>query len=426
MVSYVRYRQHNFEIRLRNRAISSANLLFDGSNKIDSTRLKLIDRDIITSMDDLEITIYNPDNRIIYSNLSPAERAYEKINEYSTNRGSGLFGIVHRQISFVQYLNGQNCIIVASAVDSYGSNELKSLINIIIWVLVFSVLLIIGFGIYNATWSLKPFKKIIKEVEEIDPALIKKRVSVHGNDELSQLAVTFNKILDRIEQAFETEKLFVSNASHELHTPITSVMGQIEVALNRARSIEEYKTTLQSVYEDSVNMATIINGFLDLAEANLVNDQIPLSTIRIDELIFSIVDEFEKKKPRYNVSVNYKSTPETDTELEYKGNSRLLRLMFRNIIDNACKYSTDNKATIDIDFSSNTISISVTDYGMGIPRDNLDDIFKPLYRGSNTTGVPGHGIGLAIVKKIADLHQASIEVRSDLNVGTRFTVYLKK
>lgn len=426
VVSYRKYRQHNFEIRLHDRAVSSANLLLDRSNNIDSTRLKLIDRDIVTAMDQLKIIIYDTNKNVIYTNLSPSEMSKNGNESYSETGKNDVLGIGYNKITFPQDIHGQKCIIEASAFDSYGANELKSLIIIITVVLVFSFVLINGFGIYNAIWSLKPFKRIIKEVEEIDPQSIKKRVSVPGNDELSLLAQTFNKILNRIDLAFETEKSFVSNASHELHTPVTSVMGQIEVALDKARSIEEYKNTLRSVYEDTANMAVIIDGFLDLAEANLTNNQIPFSTVRIDEIIFSIMDDFEKRKPHYNVTLNFKSSPETDTQLECPGNSRLLKLMFRNIIDNACKYSMDSKSTVDIDFSPDTIIVSVTDHGMGIVKDNIDDIFKPLYRGSNSTGKPGHGIGLAIVKKIADLHQALIEVKSDLNIGTKFTIFLRK
>ena len=291
--------------------------------------------------------------------------------------------------------------------------------------LVLSILIIIGFGFYNAIWSLKPFKKIIKEVEEIEPSLIQKRVSVQGNDEISQLAKSFNTLLDRIEQAFETEKSFMSNASHELRTPVTSILGQVEVALNKTRSEKEYKAILQSVYEDTTKMATIINGFLDLAEASLAKNQIPMNTVRIDELLFSIVDEFKKKKTHYNVSVDFKSNPETDTQLECVANDRLLRLMFSNIIDNACKYSIDNKATVAIDFTSDVIIVSISDHGIGIPRDEWENIFKPLYRGSNSSGKQGHGIGLAIVKRIADLHGASLDVNSGLNIGTKFIVRLK-
>jgi signal transduction histidine kinase len=387
--------------------------------------LRLIDKNIVTAMDDLEITIYNQNNKIVYTNLSHIQQIKKATKVSVEPPFKGLFNLGFKRISFTHFKFGNTYLVEASAVDTYGINELKSLLYIISWVLFFSMSIIIAFGIYNAVWSLKPFKKIIKEVEEIEPSLIKKRISVPGNDEISQLAKAFNTLLDRIEHAFETEKSFISNASHELRTPVTSVLGQVEVALNKSRSEEEYKAILKSVYDDTAQMATIINGFLDLAEANLANNLIPMNPVRVDELIFTIVDNFEKRKPHYSISVDFNSNPETASQLECMANERLLSLMFSNLIDNACKYSGDYKAKVTIDFTPYVIIVSIIDHGIGIPKDELANIFKPMYRGSNTTGKPGHGIGLAIVKKIADLHNASLEIKSDLNIGTTITVRIK-
>ena len=121
--------------------------------------------------------------------------------------------------------------------------------------------------------------------------------------------MSFNKLLDRIEQAFETEKSFISHASHELHTPVTSILGHIEVGLNKSRSEQQYKDILQSVYEDTTKMATIINGFFDLAEANNAKNQVQMNTVRIDELLFSIVGEFKKTKPHYDISLDFSTIP---------------------------------------------------------------------------------------------------------------------
>jgi signal transduction histidine kinase len=362
---------------------------------------------------------------MIYTNTHPGFVNSSVKDKLSKTIIPDIFALGYKTISLSHIKYGREYHVEASAVDNIGIAELKSLLQIIIWVLGFSLVLIVGFGFYNAVWSLKPFQKIIKEVEKIDPNLLNKRMSVSGNDEISQLAKAFNILLDRIEQAFETEKSFISNASHELRTPVTSVMGQIEVVLNKSRKLDEYRAILESVYEDTLQMANIINGFLELAEANLSNDNISMISVRIDELIYNIVDDFEKRKPHYNISVEYHSDPENDSQLECLANDKLLSLMFSNLIDNACKYSSDKKAKVNIGFSKNTISIAIIDFGIGIPAEDLENIFKPLYRGNNTSGKPGHGIGLAIVKRIADLHGASLEIRSEINLGTTITVLLK-
>ncbi len=422
--SYIKYRQHDFTSRLKNRAASTANLLLNVSN-IDSSMLRLIDRNIITFMSDLQITIYSQDHKIIYTNKGTIKLSAPVNNKLSKSDLIESLILGYKTTSFTHFKYGHMYLVEASAIDNIGIAELKSLLQIIIWVLGISLLFIVGFGIYNAGWSLKPFQKIIKEVRDIEPDYVKKRMTVHGNDEISQLAKEFNTLLDRIEQAFETEKSFIANASHELRTPITSILGQIEVLVKKSRSEDEYKALIQSVHEDASQMANIINGFLELAEANLANNQILMDQVRIDELIYTIIDDFEKRKPNYYISIDFTTNPETDNQFECMANYRLLHLMLTNLIDNACKYSADKRAKVTIDFKVDTIIIEIIDFGIGIPREDMANIFKPLYRGSNTSGMPGHGIGLAIVKRIADLHGASLEIRSELNLGTTITVLLK-
>lgn len=423
--SYIQYRQHDFNIRLRNRAESKANLLLNISN-IDSTMLRLINQSTITSMEDLQINIYNNSHTLIFTNSVSKSKKNTAGEKKILSGLINSLGLGYKTISFNYIIKNHKYLVEASANDSIGINELRSLLYIITWVMGISLLIIVFFGIYNASWSLKPFKKIIREVKQIEPSNIKTRVTEQGNDEIFQLAQEFNKLLDRIEQAFETEKSFIANASHELRTPITSVLGQIEVVMNKSKTEEEYKKLLLSVYEDTLLMANIINGFLELSEVNVAIDQIPMSPLRIDELLFSIIEDFKKRKPHYNIQIDFITNPDFETKLICVGNSRLLKLMFSNLIDNACKYSGDNKAKIAIDFESDIIKIVITDFGIGIPKEDLTKIFKPLYRGSNISGNQGHGIGLAIVKRIADLHKASIDIKSEINLGTTITVLINK
>lgn len=419
---YIKYREADFKIRLHNRASTSLNMFLNRST-IDSATLRVIDESILTTMKNLKISIYNSRNRLVYKNWEHSSLA----NANGNTPFSGLVGYfykVDRSITFKQVEDGHVYTVNAFAYDIYGLNELSKLLGILFWVIILSILFIAGFGFYNAVWSLKPFRNVIGEVESVDPSDLKKRLSVKGSDEISQLSQAFNKLLDRIENAFETEKSFISNASHELRTPVTSIMGQIDVALNKPRTESEYKTILESVYEDSSQLATIINGFLELAETNLASNQIKMAELRIDELIFSIVDEFERRKPAYSIMVEFISNPDNDYQMECEGNERLLKLMFSNLIDNACKYSEDKKARLKIDFTNQLISVSIIDNGIGIPAEDLSNVFLPLYRGTNASNLSGHGIGLAVVKRIADLHQIGLSIHSEINVGTIVKVTL--
>ena len=293
---------------------------------------------------------------------------------------------------------------------------------IIIVVFVLSAILIVFAGYFNAKQSLVPIKDIIRQVDNIKANNLSSRLAVKNKDEIAELSDNFNKMLERIESAFETERMFVSNVSHELRTPLTSIIGQVEVTLLKPRNDEEYKMLLISILEDVKNMKTIINGFLDLAEAGIETNNHKFNLLRTDELIFSVKDEILKRKPNYEIYIDFENLPEDEDEVSIKGNERLLRILFLNLIDNACKFSDQHKVSIKIGYDSFFVTLRFLDNGIGIPNDELNLIFQPLYRGSNTSGKGGHGIGLSIVKRIADIHHAMVDINSALNIGTSVTI----
>lgn len=376
-------------------------------------------------MTNFNLAVYSANGKLFYTNAKrphiPTQANVGRQNRYSFSQ---YFIWGERSIQYTYQHNQQIYEVIASAHDNRGVSELQNLVHILLWVLASSLLLIVGFGFYSAQWSLRPFRKLICEVETIEPDQLDRRLSANGADEVSQLSQTFNVLLDRIAQSVDTEKAFIANASHELRTPVTSVLGQIEVALHKNRSAEEYRSVLQSVYDDTTLMANIINGFLNLTEANIGYKNIEMQSIAIDDLLFAVIDDFEQRKPQYTIGFEFITNPETDKQIQCNGNERLLHLLFANLIDNACKYSNDNRAKLKVDCRNHQIVVQVCDYGIGITPQDLQHIFKPLYRGSNVTGRRGHGIGLAIVKRIAELHNASIHISSEPNLGTTIEIHL--
>jgi signal transduction histidine kinase len=222
------------------------------------------------------------------------------------------------------------------------------------------------------------------------------------------------------------ERMFVSNASHELRTPITSIKGQIEVTLIKNRSAEEYQKVLQSILDDVNNMTTIINGFLELAEASIEPASIKFEKVRIDELVFSVQDDLARQNKGYVVHVEFEKFPDDEDSITVEGNPRLLKIMISNLIDNACKFSHNRKVTVKITYDIQTVELKFIDEGIGIPEEEIKYIFEPLYRTKNSMGQAGSGIGLSIVNRIALLHQAKIDVHSVLNKGTVFHIVLPR
>lgn len=420
---YLIHRQTDFKIRLKNKAINTATLLTK-VNGIDIALMRIIDDNTVTNMSDVTVFILDKNKKLLYSNLDTSRTINLlpgfKILNWNINDHKLKDGRLY--LCFQTNANDREYYVLASAIDQFGKDELKKFLIILAGVLFVSLALIVFAGYYNARQSLKPIKDVITAMDQIKASNLNKRLAIANKDEIGELADTFNNLLERLEKAFETERMFVSNASHELRTPVTSIIGQLEVELLKTRSIEEYKSTITSVLEDVRHMKNIINGFLDLAETTIEPDRKDFETLRADELLFLVKEYTLKRRPDYSVQIEFEKLIEDESEVSIKGNSRLIRVMFSNLIDNACKFSPQHKVIVKIGYEDNTVVFKFIDNGIGIPKDELSKIFNPMYRASNTGGKPGSGIGLSIVKKIADIHGAHIHITSEENIGTMVVI----
>jgi len=423
MTFYFFYRSEDFYIRLKNKAVNSATLLFNVKG-ISYPLLKIIDDKTVTNMNNVTVIILNKDRKVVYSNRDSLDinnllSTFRKLNWDRSERhleNKTLF------ISFQRSYNGSNFYVLASGSDLYGQAELQKLLVITLISFLISLLIILGASYFNALQSVRPLKSIIKQIKMINPGSLKDRLSITAHDEIAELSSTFNSMLSRIEKAVEDQRMFVSNVSHELRTPVTSIIGQLEVTLLRDRDETEYKTIVLSVLEDMKNLKTIINGFFALAESDIDNIQSFFNKVRMDELLFSTKDDIQRRSKFMNIQIEFDNIPDDENELMVYGSEHLLRLLVSNLIDNACKFSDPPKVKIKITFINSTVSLQFIDNGIGIPNEDIKHIFEPLFRAKNVGIKSGHGIGLSIVKRIADIHDAKIDIESVLNIGTTIKI----
>jgi signal transduction histidine kinase len=242
------------------------------------------------------------------------------------------------------------------------------------------------------------------------------------NDEFGELATSFNKVLDIMESSFESQKMFVSNVSHELRTPLATLVGEIDYALLKERTIEEYIGTLQNSKHDAARLIKLVNGLLDLAKASYDESKISMTEVRIDEVILDARESVLKSNPEYKVDIQFIRPTEDDTELVIVGNEYLLKTAFANLMENNCKFSGDNTSTVKIFSQDNSVHVSFSDTGIGISQEDMENIFIPFYRGGNKEFVDGDGIGLALVDKVIKIHKGKIEVDSVESEGSVFKV----
>ncbi len=423
---YASFRRDEFYSRLNNKALTTARLLID-VQEIDHDLLKIIDRNSLNALHNERIYIFDHKNRIIYSSaddLTPEissdflkQIREEKQVEYVRNLNESL-GIAYQE-------QGKDYVVVASAFDMYGRRKLVNLRFILLIGSFISIVVTYLAGRLFSGQALNPIIRINRQVAGISAENLHTRLD-EGNrqDEIALLALNFNQMLDRITSSFELQKNFVHNASHELRTPLSAIISQIQVGLAKERTDSEYKNLLQSVLEDSQNMARLSNGLLELAQAERDKMDIKTTRLRIDEVLFSARNESIKSCPTKGIEVEFSDIPENEDYLTVQGHEGMLRTVFLNLIDNACKFSENQKAAIYISFDDRQVSISVSDQGPGIQEEDYEKIFLPFYRADNVRQLQGHGLGLSICRKIIQLHQGDIKVKSAPGQGSTFTVSL--
>ncbi|MGE5394120.1 MAG: ATP-binding protein [Candidatus Saccharibacteria bacterium] len=420
------YRMIEFYSRLENKATNTAKLLIE-VKEVDYELLKIIDRNTINALFDEKIVIYNYKDQQIYNSLDEDTIHVSKVllDEIRLKKKIRYHEGNHEVVGLLYTDKYDRFVVVASAFDKYGLRKLNNLKWILSIGLIFSVGLTLFTGNNFASKALKPMSNVIKQVDKITISSLNMRVD-EGNstDEIAQLAVTFNRMLERLESAFEMQRSFVSNASHELRTPFTSIIGQIEVALLNPRTNEEYKEILKSILEDIKNLNELSNGLLDLAKASSDISGILLRQLRIDEVLWETRTELSKRKKDYNISIHFNESLEDENDLIVLANHHLLKIALVNVMDNACKYSPDHAVNVLLSRKERHVEILFADNGMGIDPADLEKILQPFFRAKNARNIYGNGLGLSLTDKIIHLHRGTIQIESQLNQGTRVVISL--
>jgi signal transduction histidine kinase len=316
-------------------------------------------------------------------------------------------------------------LVVVSAENYYVTHHLIFLRNLIFGSVVLLIIIVLSLSVYFSKHIFSPIQRIITKVKQISTENIHLRVDdSSNNNEISELISTFNDLLNRIETAFETQKNFISNASHELGTPLTSIIGEADVSLLKERSSEEYKKALQNILLQAERLDQITKSLLFLAQTGYKGKAIVFEKMRIDEVIWETKSTIDKLNPDNKIMVDLSLLPEDPMKLKVKGNKQLLHLAFANILNNACKYSNNSPVSVYIASSNSQIIVTIKDQGIGIPESEIAYIYDPFFRASNTKLYEGYGIGLPLSRNVILLHKGMLIVNSEAGKGTIVQVKL--
>lgn len=310
-------------------------------------------------------------------------------------------------------------LVVVSANNYYDSHHQVLLRNIIAVGLVFTLFLGIGIAVYFSKHVYDPIRKIIEKVNQISTNNIHLRVDDYEKDgEINTLIHTFNGLLDRMETTFETHKNFISNASHEISTPLTSIIGEADVALIKDRATAEYKEALTNILQQSERLRQITESLLFLAQTGYKENKLVLELLRTDELVWESIKIMDKLMPGHLINFDLSLLPENPIKLKIMGNKQLLLLAITNLLTNACKYSANKPVTISVGSTNSSVIVLITDKGIGIPEEEMKFIYDPFFRASNTQLYDGYGIGMPLTRNIVKIHKGTLVVTSTVGVGT--------
>jgi heavy metal sensor kinase len=280
-----------------------------------------------------------------------------------------------------------------------------------------------GGGIFLAQRALKPVDRIARTAQDIEENDLSQRINVNTKDELGRLAATLNAMIGRLERAFQRQKQFTSDASHELRAPLAVIEAESSLALQKERPPSDYRQSLETISQESKRMSSLIEQLLTLARADAGKEQWNFAEVNLGRLITNLSTDVEVLCQEKGLTCHLGQTQ----DLVIRGDEARLRELFMNLLDNAIRYTpSPGTVSISVRREAQMAVVAVTDTGVGIPTEDIPFIFERFYRAdkSRSRTEVGTGLGLAICRYIAEAHGGKIEVESQLGSGSTFSVWL--
>lgn len=249
--------------------------------------------------------------------------------------------------------------------------------------------------------------------------LSEKITNIDGEDEIGELASSFNQLLDRLDEAFKRERQFIGDVAHELKTPLSVQRASLELTLTKDRPKEEYQKAIEEALIDSNRISGTLKNILDLAWSQTDDAQRGENKVNLSVVVNEIKEVATKLAFDKHITVG----GSVDNEITVSGRKDKLFRAFLNVVDNAIKFSPKNgTVTIDLLKRDDLILFRVKDNGPGISEQDLPHIFERFYRGSKADKTFGSGLGLAIVQAVIKAHQGTIDIKSKVGHGTTVVI----
>lgn len=384
-----------------------------------------IDDDFLDQVNEVYTALYHADGTFLYGenpiarNVSQLEFTDAKIQEMKVK--DTLFYIFDRKLQ----LNGVQGLWLRGVVsEDQGMVHMSDITQL-------SLLLLPLLGLFSSVGGYLIARRMLWPIQKISQSAaaiatgedLKKRIELgKGNDELHHLAQSFNDMFQRLDEAFEAERQFTSDASHELRTPVTVITAQCEYSLEKPRSGAEYQRALRTIQRQGRKMSKLINDMLDFARMEMRAETYVRESVDLAGLAKSVCFDMALIQER-GISLRY----EIEENVMVCGNRQLLSRLITNLISNAYRYGNENgHIWVVLRRGEDNIELSVSDDGIGIALKDQEKIFQRFYQADHSRAGKGAGLGLSMVHGIAKFHGGDICVKSEAGRGSRFIVTFPK
>ncbi len=409
-ISVENFRKEDFFIRLRNSTLLRYNIVVEAED-LDADILKAIENNTRRIATDRQVLLFDNKGNLLYNNNNNKEIAYAA-------------PILQRLISGAKELEiteGKEQIIglsftksnlkyygITKDYDRYGINNMEYLkaLFFVSYFIVTGILVVLSF--YLSRMITGPVTMLTRDMGYISPNDLSVRVrKPKANDEIGYLASKFNEMLDKVENAFKFQYHFIHHLSHELKTPLSVMLSNAERSLSD-NTEEALRNSMHFQKHSLMELSNIINAMIDVSKTENQLSNILSDSIRIDELLFECFDELNYLNTDTSFDFEMDGSIQKDESLTVEGSGRMLKMAVMNLLKNAINYTYVMTPMIRIFASPSTVTIRILNDGDVIPEEEREQVFRHLFRGQNSRGIKGFGLGLVLTQRIVALHRGVI------------------
>jgi two-component system sensor histidine kinase ArlS len=413
-ISFNNFRQNEFKDRFVKRLDFSINDILQ-SKEFAAGHPIIFSETADNIMLDENIMIFDYQKRLLYSTVKDHNVTWNKGLLENLDKKNTLYFEQNQSEVYaaLRKIRGKNFYIITTAIDTSGQSKLVYLKYVLVFSYILSILLIWFLSYYIIGKFLEPLEKLKKEISEVTAHKLTTQIPIEASDdEIGVLAQSFNTMIVRLNDVFQSQKDFTSSASHEIRTPLTRMAFQIENLIKSEKNSPETLSVLSQISKEIYQLSDLTNSLLILAKFDKENIKIIYEEVRIDEVIFDAYHKVEKNFPNLKIDFQISENSLETAQLTILGVKSLLEIVFINLFKNAALYGENDLVTVSINESTKNLRVNVLSYGKTISKSEQKRLFDSFIRGSNSQNISGSGLGLRIAQRILEYHKSTITYQS--------------